>query len=245
MRNGTEITWILDGIAPERISMARLAEYLAELAALFGEADSVHFDRVERGSTKVVARLDGGASRHRVNSRISQINTRKAPADAQRAYDKINAMLSADKTRARIVAGGAVVLRFPGSNLFLDRPVSIIDTAQITGRIYALFEDNHGAVIGRLRPRSESKYVNCIAEGSIVTNFVNYFQRLVRVSGRGAWSRAPSGVWSCEYIKVQEVFPVSDSSLRDAVNSVRAIEADWPENPLADWAALDERDGAA
>ncbi len=245
MRSGTEIVWILDGVAPERIPMARLAEYLRELAALFGEADSVHFDRVEKGSTRVIATLSNGVGRHRVQSRVYQVRDGRAPADAQRAYDRINEMVCADKTRARIMFGSGTVLRFSGASAILDRPVTVINTATVTGRLYALLEDNHGRVNGRIRSKIGNKYITCIAEGQIAKKLANCFQEVVRLNGRGAWSRDTSGVWTCEYINVHDVFPVNDVPLRDAINALRAIEADWPDDPLGHWADMDEQDGAA
>jgi hypothetical protein len=66
----------------------------------------------------------------------------------------------------------------------------------------------------------------------------------VRVHGRGTFSRTESGEWICDSLHIRDVQPVKDVSLREAINALREIRADWPDDPLGDWAAI-EKDGAA
>lgn len=46
------VFWI-DAYTPATIPMERLAEYLTALAKMLGHGGSVHFNRLEKGSTKV------------------------------------------------------------------------------------------------------------------------------------------------------------------------------------------------
>lgn len=245
MRAGHEISWILEGRTPDQIPMARLAEYMQNLAALLGEIESVHFDRVEEACTKVVAKLDGGISAGRVQSRLYAVRDRRAPPNAMRAFGRINEMVGEDKGSARILYGAGVILRFPGTQNICKKPFNFIDSATITGKLYALSEGPSGGIRARIRPRGQSNYVACTADRNIGGTLRNYFLETVRVQGRGTWERADTGEWSCQSLHIQGVFSVKDISLRDAIDAMRKIEADWPENPLEEWAILDEKDGAA
>ncbi len=45
-----EYRFVIDALRPDAISMARLAEYMGELARLLGETRHVHFLRLDEGS---------------------------------------------------------------------------------------------------------------------------------------------------------------------------------------------------
>jgi hypothetical protein len=75
--------------------MARLAEYLAELALMLGERPAVHFVRVEAGSITVVHTVEAEAI-PKVRERVQTVGSGTAPPDAMRAYRSINKMLRDD-----------------------------------------------------------------------------------------------------------------------------------------------------
>jgi hypothetical protein len=246
MRANHEISWILEGRSPDQIPMARLAEYLQQLSVIFGETESVHFDRVEKACTRVVAKLAPGAPAQRVQSRVYALRDRRAPADATRAFGRVNEMVGEDKGSARITFGAAVVLRFPGKKpQEVTQPFNLVDSATITGKLYALSEDNYGNIRARIRPRGGASYIQCTADQGIVGKLRSCFAETVRIQGRGKWTRAVNGEWSCWDLHVQDVKIVKDTSLREAIDRIREVEAVWPDDPLEEWAALDERDGAA
>jgi hypothetical protein len=245
MRASKEMSWILEGRSPDQIPMARLAEYMQQLAAMLGDTENVHFARIEEGSTRLVAKLQPGPPAQRVQARVYAVRDRRAPADAMRAFHKINEMVGEDGGRARVTFGAGVILRFPGNTRTAEKPFSLIDSATITGRLYALIEEPSGQLKARIRPRGSSTYVSCTADDRVGRQLRNYFLDAVRVQGSGIWSRSEDGAWSCQSLQIQEVHPVKDVSLREAINALRAIEVDWPDDPLADWAKLDEKGGAA
>ncbi len=245
MRASTEISWILEGRSPDQIPMARLADYMREFAAMLGETEGVHFARVEKGSTRLVAKLDPGRPTQKVQARVYAIRERRAPADAMRARYRIDEMVHEDKGSARVTFGASVILRFHGKAAAFEKPFSLVDSATITGKLYALSEEPSGGIRARIRPRGGSNYVACVADDRIGRQLRNYFLDAVRVQGRGTWTRSENGEWSCQSLQILHADLVRDVSLREAINALRAIEAEWPDDPLADWAILDEKDGAA
>jgi hypothetical protein len=53
-----ELRYVIDGLTPETLPMARLADYVREWAVLLGETSHVHFDRVSNGSAVLVAKIE-------------------------------------------------------------------------------------------------------------------------------------------------------------------------------------------
>lgn len=246
MRTGTEVSWVLDGRTPDQLPMARLAEYMAELATMFGETGHVHFARVEKGSTRLVAKIDVGKPAQRVQSRIYAVRDRRAPREAMTAFRKIDEMVAADGGRARLQFGTANVLRFTGSgNALPEEAVTMHDDGTITGQLYAMSEDRTGMVHARIRPRQDKSYIACTADIAVGRELRNYLFESVRVQGRGRWVRSPQSAWTCHSLHVRSVWRVKDAPLREAVDALRKLEANWPDDPLSDWEKLDERDGAA
>ena len=59
--DGYEYKFIIDVFKPDTISMARLAEYMADLARLLGSEAQVHFDRLEESSLALVQTIEPAA----------------------------------------------------------------------------------------------------------------------------------------------------------------------------------------
>lgn len=245
MRAAPEINWILEGKSPDQIPMARLAEYMQQFAAMLGEVDDVHFVRVEKACTQLVAKVKPGRPAQKVQSRVYAVRDRRAPAPAMQAYRRINQMVGEDNGHARVTFGAGIVLRFPGKLPDTIDAITMVDPTTITGRLYALIEEPNGIVKARIRPRTGNAYVACTADGAEARELRKYFMDAVRVFGRGTWTRSPGGEWACEALHILRVDPVSDASLREAINALRAIEAKWPDDPLGAWAELEEKGSAA
>jgi hypothetical protein len=99
--DGTEYQFRIDAYSPATIPMARLAQYMAELAVLFGERDSVHFRGLTKGSTILNARIDREAV-PKVRDRVMAV--RAGAGDPMRAFHALNKLLRADNA-VRVAAG--------------------------------------------------------------------------------------------------------------------------------------------
>src|SRR5262245_31704250 len=94
-----EFRFKLEAYSPDPIPMARLAEYMAELAAILGETKSVHFSGVESGST-VLAHWVEHEAIPKVRLRVESVRAGRGPRDARDAYRKVNKLLREDNARA-------------------------------------------------------------------------------------------------------------------------------------------------
>src|SRR5258708_38505891 len=87
MPNFKEIRFTIDGkingveMTPLTVPMKQLADYLADLAALLGHEDAVHFARVEDGSTKPIILFEADEEA-RITHRIQLAQKGHAPKKA-------------------------------------------------------------------------------------------------------------------------------------------------------------------
>lgn len=104
---------------PSTIPMKRLAQYMLELSKLMGYETSVHFEKIEDGSTTIVEKVEHQDS-PKVKDRLSLVQSdfSNSPRDASNAFSKINEYLRADNASANLYHGDfkSNVLAFPGAN---------------------------------------------------------------------------------------------------------------------------------
>ena len=112
--SGHEYRFVIGAGSPETLPMARLAQYIANLAQLFGEDKGVHFVRLEAGSTALVQAVDPEAL-PKVHTRIHAAAQGRPPKSAARAIAKLNDLLAEDGTTGSLrESDGAEVFHFPG-----------------------------------------------------------------------------------------------------------------------------------
>src|SRR5262249_18793640 len=123
MDDGKKLVFYIDAYSPETIPMARLAEYMADFAALLGKEHAVHFERLERGSTKIISRGEF-EDVPKVTTRLTEIRNGTAPKELTRLVTQIDDRLANDNAIGSVLfeEGGqgvaAELLAFPGR----DRP---------------------------------------------------------------------------------------------------------------------------
>jgi hypothetical protein len=92
---GTEYRFKIDAYSPDTMPMARLAQYMAELATLLGEQNAVHFKRVTKGSTVLNARVDREAT-PKVRDRVAAVRAGDGGSEPRRAFNTLNRLLRDD-----------------------------------------------------------------------------------------------------------------------------------------------------
>ena len=80
----------------------RLAEYLADLAVLFGEDKSVHLIKLEKSSTVLVNLVEREAE-PKIRERITAVERNDAPPDAMKAAKCINERLRKDNAKGELI----------------------------------------------------------------------------------------------------------------------------------------------
>ena len=230
-RETREFRFKIDCFTPETIPMARLAEYMADLADLLGTTKSVHFVRLEGGSTTLVQNVEYEAI-PKVQQRIRGVLTKESPQDAISAYEHLDDMLEKDNAIGELIEWGDApaprVLNFPGRT----RPKPMVygpmtQEGSLDGVLIAVGGKNDPVP---LHLEYGDIIHNCLAGRSLAMNIAaNLFGPTLRVFGSGRWKRQESGRWEMLRFTVSDFQVLDQESLSEAVLDLQKIGG-----PLAD-----------
>lgn len=224
--------WI-DAYSPESIPMDRLALYLSALARLLGQEKSVHFSRLEGGSTTTVARVEREAA-PKVFEHIEAI--RVAANDDDGGSPEINDLLRADNAVGRLRhrrAGAvetAVVLVFPGRNSVQPKKFGpFTEPGTVDGelmRVGGLDATDHA-----LMRDPEGRTWSALVSRELANQLGAYLHRGIRMTGEIRWERNAEGVWKYLSFKANGFDPLDDQPLLQTVGKLRALrDSDWASN---------------
>lgn len=228
MPEPVEYRYIIDVFTLETLPMARLAEYMGELAQLLGEREHVHFERLEAGSAVLVTRVDVTAV-PKVETRVHGLRDGTAPPEVFTAFRKLDSMLESDNAVAQLFDGsGAEVIEFPGRT----RPKPIIfgpfnQHGTLDGVLTRI--GGSGKTVYAQLTDAERSYT-CALSRDFAKQMAPYlFGPTLRVHGRGRWLRDGEGVWHLERFKVFGFDVLDDRSLAELVSELRAMPSGWDE----------------
>lgn len=236
-----EFRFVVDAYTPGTFPMGRLGEYLVDLAKVVGEQDSVHFDRLEAGSTQVVHRVQWEAV-PKVRERIRAVRHREAPREALDAFDAINERLLHDNASGRLVeSDGRKVIEFPGVKTRQQTEYGPFSEAgTLTGVVIGIGGKNDPVSV-HLEDGEILHY--CHAKREVAKMLAPHlFGTPVRVSGLGRWHRDAHGDWEMKDFRIQSFTTLDASSLGQLVQRLRGVKGSWKnrKDPLADIAKLRE-----
>lgn len=237
MDNTKLITFRIDSLSPETIPMARLAEYLKELSALYGSEQYVHFAGITRGSAKLAAELDEPAVQA-VRSRLTLVKCGAPPADALKAYVALDKLLKSDNAAATIYSKpDDNILVFPGRNAPAEETISITQPTTVDGVVIKI--GGRDDTIPVLIKDQEGNVVRCVVKGSAVAKRLahHYLDKPIRVHGAGRWTRNGYG-WKLESLSIQTWETIDDQPAFEILNQLRNVEGnEWldHDDPVEEW----------
>ena len=234
--------FVIDAWEPGEFPMARLAEYMAELARLFGEDEHVHFDRLEPGSTVLVQHVDGDAV-SAVQERLSIAGDALAPEDIAKPYRAIDRRLAEDGATASLrETDGTEILFFPGPER--AQPPTFGPFRQ---------DGVFDGILIRVGGRDETVPVHlldgdvlhrCNATREMARRLAPHlFSGTIRVVGNGRWKRNGEGQWILLRFDIKDFEVMDDRPLPEVVQQLREVQGSgWRhiDNPLAELQRLRE-----
>jgi len=237
-RTYREYRFKIDAYTPDTLPMARLAEYIADLAVVLGNRERVHFNRVEAGSTSPVIRIEWEAE-PKVRERLRAVKTKEAPEDALRAARDIDRRLAEDNAVGVLQdPTGGKVLRFAGRELLkklVFGPIAQVGTFQgVPIRV-----GGEGDPVPVHLEDGKEKHI-VLARRTLAKEIAQYlFSAVVRVEGVGRWIRHADAEWEMLDFKVASYRLVEDGDIRKNIADLQHIPAEWKklDDPLA---VLDE-----
>ena len=230
-----EYRFKIDAFTPESIPLARLSQYLGDLARMMGESANVHLVRIESGSTVPVVRVDWEAG-PKVQERLRLVKFSEGPMEARSAYKEINKRLVEDNANGMLIGPEEVkIIQFPGrdgANQIEFGPISQNDVFQgipikIGGErdVVPIHLEDGAAKHIVLAPRRIAKQIA-----------PHLFTSVVRIEGKGRWLRNRMGEWEMLNFYAQSFDVLPDGDIRSNIGSLREIPADWKnlDDPLSE-----------
>ncbi|WP_162455084.1 hypothetical protein [Pseudoxanthomonas kalamensis] len=217
-------TFRIDAYTPDTIPMARLAAYMAELAAMFGEKDRVHFKGLKAGSTKLLSRVEREAAPKVRNNLMNAASGEES--EAAKSFKKLNEMLRDDNAEAKLVRGKSNILNFPGRKAVRPPKLGPFNQGVVRDGIlvriggkdksaHAIIEDGDGYTWSFEVSRELAKELAH-----------HLFGKPLRLTGQGRWFRDEEGQWQYSSLKAAEFKVLDDASLADVVGRIRGLPKD-------------------
>jgi len=226
--NGEELT-------PLTMPMARLAEYITDLALIMGHRESVHFIKVDEGSHESVVLVDA-EEESRVTGQIQSAVRGMGPREANAAYKRLDDRLREDDGVGYIanVSSKAKVIEFPGRSLDLPQAYGPIkEKASIVGVLRRVGGFDRTVPIHL--QRADEIIFYCDADEIIAKQLAPLYSQTIRVHGIATYSRGKEGMWELDHFKIQsfDPQPLSTDSFSQTIAKLKAIPGnEW--NDLAD-----------
>lgn len=224
----------IDALTPATLPMARLAEYLAELAALVGAKAKVHFDEVAEGSAQLKWWAESGAEEG-IRSRLAQADALDAPRDIARPFAEIKKKLVQDGANADLIEEGrGKLLYFPGrSAVSEDQTPAFWQREEIVGRLVRI-GGAEGSIHAHIQTDSGvlSRFqMNEDVAKKLVHHFLG---EPIRLIGRAKWFRSLDGKWSLQLFQVEAFELLTRSSLLEDLGRLRTLNpGGWLDRPDA------------
>lgn len=225
-------TFRISSMTPESLPMARLIEYLAELAKLFGNKEHVHFMKVVRGSAAPAILVDSAAA-PKVHSRLRSASSANPSIELAKTIANLNTLLRDDNAFGDLHApGGAKIIQFPGKKEVLDDEVVISEAGSIEGQLIRLGgkdETAHATI--EVEP---GRWENFALGRSLAKELARHlYGDDIRVFGKGKWRRSTQGGWILDSFTAERFENIGNS---DLVQTMRQL-CDLQENA---WHELDD-----
>jgi hypothetical protein len=225
---GRQYRFKIDAFSVDSIPMARLAEYMAQLAKLLGETERVHFSHLEEGSAVLVSSIEDTAV-PKVAERLVAVRNGAAPKEVMSVYKTLDTMLAKDNAVGVLAGEGAEVIPFPGRSR--PKPVRygpFRERGSLDGMLIRL--GGRDETIPVLLQDGEA-LLNCETSREIAKRLApHYLGAPLRVHGNGKWVREEDGTWKLQQFYIDDFEVLDDSPLMDVVEKLRAVEGStWGE----------------
>lgn len=238
MPKDKELILSIDAYSPTTMPMARLAEYMADLAMLLGEKGSVHFVRLKPGSTQLVHRVDREAV-PKVEERLSLVRNGNGPSEAQRAASEINKKMAEDNASGALIdKGGAEIIPFAGIKRLVEPEFGPFNEPGALDGIVIRVGGRTRKVPVHLQTRSGIE-PNCHATRDVAKELGRHlFGPELRCSGVGRWYRDKTGSWEMRDFTISDFAVLDNRPLQEVISDLQAVEGNGWRTIADPWAEL-------
>lgn len=229
----------INAYSPETMPMKRLAEYISDLAVLFGEESHVHLVAIEASSTCPVVLVDWEAE-PKIVERVQTARNGEGPEDARRAIENINYRLKKDNASADLLNPvNSKVLEFPGA--LRHEPIewpSINQASELYGVPIWIGGRAELSNVDLLDGTTEWK---CLVDRQKAIAIAQHlYTATLRVFGHGRWRKLPNGPWDLERYVIDDFEVMKPTTIEQTIDELRKVKAKWKSlpNPIASLEAI-------
>ena len=234
-RKQREYRFEMDAFSPTTIPMARLAEYVSDLARMFGNNNNVHLLKIESGSTVPVILVEWEAE-PKVRDRLRAIKSHEAPEEAQQAVKDIDRRLLQDNARAVLVDPvGGKLFQFLGRENATKMEFGPVNQTGIFQGVPIKVGGENDPVPVHLEDGRDKHIV--LARRSLAKDIAQHlFTSVVRVEGAGRWIRHTDGEWEMLSFHASSFTVIEEADIRKNISELRSLPGEWKklEDPLAE-----------
>lgn len=222
--NPVEYVFRIDVFRPDTLPMARLAEYLAALAKMFGHPDHTHFIGVEEGSAKLRAAVEA-VDAPKVETRLNGVRIGDAPREALAAKQTLEDLLANDNAVGTLTEAGTdrVVIAFTGRN----RPTPLTfppfrEETSIDGQLVSI--GGRDSTAHATLQEGDAFHVGVTMRRELARDLAKLlYGPTVRMHGNGRFERQSDGVWKMTDFRVDRFEVLDGRSVQEALEAVRAV----------------------
>lgn len=230
----------IDAFTPETIPMARLAAYMAELAAMLGEESNVHFEKITKGSAKLAVKVERPAvTKVRNNVNEARMGVRGTRGDR---YRKLNEMLRSDNAEGTLKLNNSNILAFPGRKE--PRPPKLGPFTQAFSRDGQLVRigGKDKTAHASIQDAEGQTWSFEVSRGLARELAPHLFEGVIRLTGTVRATRNDDGEWSYDGLKAHQFEELRAESLMDTLGRIRALSSSETWLPDAWQRLAQERD---
>jgi len=240
------LSFKIDAYEPDTIPMARLAEYMSDLATMIGEKANVHFVQLEQGCVQLVHEVQFEAY-PKIEARVRSVRDNDAPPDAMSAYRNLNRRLAEDNTFAYYqLPESSVLLDFLG--IKAPKPIEIAPVEQpstIDGKVVGVGGRGTGNMAPVLIDVGDNIHT-CVTSRTMAKQLAHYlYEDERRFHGKAIWQRDEQGAWTLKKFEIQSHDALDGAPLTDVVDELRAVPSELGgiRDPWGDIMQMRQEDG--
>jgi hypothetical protein len=230
MSGSIELRFHIHAFTKATIPMARLAEYLLDLAEILGEPHSVHFDRLEDGSAVPVLKIDEEAE-PKIIRNVQRAQTSQAPKHVREARFRMEQRLAEDNAKGAEVIDqtrGFKLLQFKGRDAIHEPWGPIRQAGELTGVVTSI--GGRKEFISVRFQDGEHTYT-CRAKRDIGRQLRAFLleDKPIRVHGYGRWTRNDLGEWQLDEFTIAEFSSLDSTPMKEVLEDLRSVKSEWLE----------------
>lgn len=235
MSEQVELKFHIDAFTPDTIPMRTLVDYLRDLSVILGEFHSVHFNRVEGGSTSPVLRVDVEALQA-VRNRANAVRMNDAPMDAILAKRRLEKRLTEHNASGADLLdfkSGERILHFRGRGSPQEVYGPVRQAAELIGCVMMIGGISDPVPV-HLRD-VDRNYV-CEAKLDVAKRLrAHLFETPIRASGYGTYFRNDQGEWEMQKFRIADFETLDPTGFVGLLEEMRKVKPAWLEgaDPLA------------